>query len=315
MSNRNPRSSRSHRKRSNRRSQKLRKRFLLFLFIELFVIGVVMLTIYNHNNRRIAELQKELQAIHDRPTTAPVETIAPPSPAPTATARRPRPTATPVAPPTQVPWYSRHYQKADGSILGSMWELHNRNQDTIGWIEVEKVFALPVVYRNNTYYLDHDFNKDKNPGGTIFLDANTPLQSNTQMLVLHGHNMKDGSMFAHLPHWRSRSYLRQHPILHFSTLYQEETYVIFAAMEVSTDPKTSLFFDISGYPNFPSDKAFSAWLNKVKQLTIHSINFDVTRDDALITLSTCVGDGRFIVLARRLRNGETEAAAIKNLGL
>ena len=36
--------------------------------------------------------------------------------------------------------------------------------------------------------------------GTLFLDEAHPLEADTQYLVVHGHNMYDGSMFARLTH-------------------------------------------------------------------------------------------------------------------
>ena len=48
--------------------------------------------------------------------------------------------------------------------------------------------------------------------------------------------------------------------------------------------------------------------------SLYSIPVDVRADDALLTLSTCLDDDRLVILARRLRDGETEAGLRAQLG-
>ena len=115
------------------------------------------------------------------------------------------------------------------------------------------VLDLPVVYRNNSYYLTHDFNKNKSTAGTIFLDENHPMTERTQNLLLHGHNMKDGTMFGRLAQYeKNLEYLKAHAFIDFSTLWHQERYVVFAVLDVSLDIGDDRFVEYFAHPTFKS---------------------------------------------------------------
>ena len=57
--------------------------------------------------------------------------------------------------------------KTTGDILPDMLKLIRTNPDTVGWISINGIVHLPVVYRDNTYYLTHDFNGHHNTSGTL----------------------------------------------------------------------------------------------------------------------------------------------------
>ncbi len=56
------------------------------------------------------------------------------------------------------------------TIRADMVELKRLNRDTVGWISISGVVDLPVVWRDNSYYLNHDFQGQKSGAGTLFLD-------------------------------------------------------------------------------------------------------------------------------------------------
>ena len=64
-----------------------------------------------------------------------------------------------------------------------MQELKRLNRDTVGWISISGVVDLPVVYRDNSYYLNHDFQGQKSGAGTLFLDQNHPLAAASLLLL------------------------------------------------------------------------------------------------------------------------------------
>ncbi|MFR5795301.1 MAG: hypothetical protein ACLUI3_06905, partial [Christensenellales bacterium] len=94
------------------------------------------------------------------------------APAPTPTpAQEARQTVTPV--PETVK--TTQYQRMGGTPLAQMEALHAQNTDLVAWLTIDNVLDLPVVYRDNSYYLTHDFAKNKSTAGTIFLDENHPM--------------------------------------------------------------------------------------------------------------------------------------------
>ena len=50
--------------------------------------------------------------------------------------------------------------------------LYSINPDLVGWLELggENAFSAPVVQRDNTYYLKHDFYGKEDRHGAVFLD-------------------------------------------------------------------------------------------------------------------------------------------------
>ncbi len=202
------------------------------------------------------------------------------------------------------------FHRTDLDILPEMRELAQKNPDTVGWISISGTVHLPVVYRDNTFYLDHDFTGAKNASGTLFLDENSPVNSDTQNLLIHGHSMNDGSMFGILTHYRKLDFVRQHPTIAFSTLWEKESYAVFAVMLVSSKTDDPDYFNYFSSPTFASTADFDTYIGEVEARSMFTIPVDVRPDDALLTLSTCIDDDRLVLMARRLRPGEARDAVI-----
>lgn len=217
---------------------------------------------------------------------------------------------------TIAPMGKRIYHHVGGDALPQMAALHKENRDIVGWLKIENVLDLPVVYRDNSYYLKRDFYKQKNTAGTIFLDVNHPFKAKTQNLLLHGHNMKDGTMFGRLLQYETDlNYVRWHPFVRFDTLWRKEEYVIFAVLRVSLDVRSENFFNYFSFPTFVSDEQFMSYIRQLQLRSIYAIPVDVEPTDALLTMSTCLEDDRLVIVARRVREGEThtELRQVTNL--
>ena len=199
------------------------------------------------------------------------------------------------------------FRQLAGEMLPDMQALYQKNKDFVGWLTIAGVVDLPVVWRDNTYYLYRDFNRKDSKSGTLFLDEHHPLKSTTQHLVIHGHNMTDGSMFGLLPHYKDKAYVREHGIVTFSTLYARETYAVVAVAMTPEDMSRADAIPYIGVTAFASENAFDYYMDKVRSGALYTIYLDVQPTDALLTLSTCLGDDRLLVVCRRLRDGETEA--------
>ena len=152
------------------------------------------------------------------------------------------------------------------------------NQNTVGWIKIEgtKIDYPVVKYTDNEYYLKHDFKKNLNSAGWIFMDYQNNF--NDQNIVLYGHNRKDGSMFGSLKMLFDDEFYKDHKN---EILFIKENeiirYSIFSVYKVvNTDSYNST--------NFISLE------EKVKEFknrsSIH-FDFDVSDVSQIITLSTC----------------------------
>lgn len=201
---------------------------------------------------------------------------------------------------------STQFHRTGGECLPQMQALRERNTDLQGWLTIPGVLDLPVVCRNNAFYLNHGFDLNKIDAGALFLDENHPVKAGAQHLLIYGHNMRDGSMFGLLTHYQRADYLKKHPFIRFSTLWEEEEYVIFAVCNVSMNPKDERFISFFTHPAFSSDREFEDFIARLRALSCWKTYINVTPEDALLTLCTCVGDSRLLVTARKIRPSESK---------
>ena len=102
-------------------------------------------------------------------------------------------------------------ESAAGSTHTPMPDLSILNPDYIGWIRIDgTAIDYPIVQgTDNVKYLTTTFMGKRNPSGTIFLDSECTNGFNGFSL-LHGHNMRDGSMFAGLHSFRDDDFSDKH---------------------------------------------------------------------------------------------------------
>ena len=197
------------------------------------------------------------------------------------------------------------FQTIASSPLPEFKDLLKINPDVIGWLNIKGELDLPVVYRNNDYYLTRDVYQKKSSGGALFLDQYHPLKASAQYLLIHGHNMKDGSMFGKLQRFLTLDYLQKHCIFEFDTLYQKGTYVVYAVLILPENMREAGYISYEGFSATPTQKQFGEFVQGLKTRSRFSIPVKVGEGDALLALSTCMGKERLVVAARRVRPNES----------
>ena len=182
--------------------------------------------------------------------------------------------------------------------------LRKKSGYIIGWITIDKVDE-PVVYRDNTFFLTHDALGKKNANGALFLDQGISLLTRPYTLLVYGHNMKSGAMFGDLRKFEKSSYLYQHQVFSFDTLYEDGQYAVFAVANISLIRGTNHFVDLSAIQS-PKREARLREMKALSAASMVDVPLDVNEEDQLLLLITCVGDDnqRLVVAARRLRDGE-----------
>ncbi len=196
---------------------------------------------------------------------------------------------------------SDQYQYIGNSVLPELKGFLMENHDTVAWLRISgDIVDLPVVYRNNTYYLEHNFYREKSEGGTLFLDEMHPFLEDTQYLVIHGHSMQDGSMFGLLTHYRNEGYIEAHPTLTLSTLYRKEEYEVIGVLCVPEDVNSDGFVPYLGMRKFRSAEQFYDFAKIIRKNALHwKEGAEMHANDALLALSTCYEDERIVVMCRR----------------
>lgn len=199
----------------------------------------------------------------------------------------------------------------DGSqgTLVDFSKLVKENDDTIGWIKVpntkiDYVVCQPPEGEDHEYYLYKDFYKNYDTYGTVFLDYRSKLDS--QNLILHGHNMRDGRMFGTLKYFEDLSFYKKNPVFTFNTIYEKSQWKIISIMKTNTLESQGEFFNyLRG--DFENDYDFLNFIYQIRERSIIDTPVTANENDTLVTLSTCTYDFsqfRFVVVARKVRDGE-----------
>lgn len=192
--------------------------------------------------------------------------------------------------------------------------LLGQNEDTIGWLEIEGIdIGLPVVQRDNSYYLKHDFYGEESSHGTLFLsryntaDPNDPEYPD-DCLIVFGHNMLDGTMFSNMTKYRKAEFVSANPFLSFDTLWEDADYVIVAVFVANTLEEQGEPFLYNTMRRFDTGEEKQAFIDAVMERSLITANVDVGTDDTFVMLSTCdyefTGE-RLVAVARKLRDDET----------
>lgn len=210
------------------------------------------------------------------------------------------------------------------TILPGAEALIQANPDTVGYIYIEGTnINYPIVQKKdpnigNEYYLTRSFMGEEFKAGAIFMDYRNRFDDidNSDNIIVYGHNMKDNSMFGQLKYYKNNpDYYSQHPIIHLSSNYNNYKYKIFGYFITNALEKDGQMFEYYNYLNFDSEEKFYEFANGVKKRSMGLNDVDVKYGDQILTLSTCgseFDESRFVVVARKIREGEDELEGAQN---
>lgn len=220
--------------------------------------------------------------------------------------------AQPTLPPIRT--FDKTYGGNQGDRINDKFhDLLNVNEDIVGWIKIGDFLNQPVVKRDNEFYVTHNYKKEENPAGAIFMDQDADIRTRPENLVLHGHNMRNGSMFGKLIHYKSEAgtkFFLDNAFVQMDNLYNDGQYVIFSVFEIETDYASPNYFPFVAFQKFHSDLDARNFIDEVKSRSVIKVPLDVNENDSLLTMATCTLNSettRLLVIGRKLRPGEKRA--------
>ena len=180
--------------------------------------------------------------------------------------------------------------------------LLNINSEGIGYLYIPSInLKLPLAQgSDNDYYLTHAFNKTYNGGGTLFEDYRISNGLSASHIIIYGHNMKNGSMFAGLNKYLTPSFYKTegNDIFYIYTENKLLEYKIFTAYISEPISATYTY-------NFTNVTALQAYAQSMKLLSSYNTGVDVSSATQIVTFSTCTGDGTQRVIVQGTFMNET----------
>ena len=172
-------------------------------------------------------------------------------------------------------------------------KLKEQNDETVAWIKVNNTnVEYPVVRStNNSFYLNHSFDKSKNSAGWIFADYKNKFDNTDKNIVIYGHNMRDGSMFGSLKNILNSDWYDNEENTNI-TLYTENEksiYKVFSIYKIESE-------DYYIKTEFSNDNEFEKFIETLKKRSIKNFNIDISKEDSILTLSTCANNNKYRVV-------------------
>lgn len=183
-------------------------------------------------------------------------------------------------------------------------ELYRQNPDLAGWLRIDgTVIDYPVMYtpREPEYYLHRDYYGRAAYSGCLFIGEGYQAQGGNT--VIHGHHMKDGSMFAGLLSYESQEFADNHRAIFFDTVFEEGVYQVAAAFYCDLDASGEDKFDYYKYLDLWDEQVFDDYISQVEARNVIDTGIRFQYGDRIITLSTCsyhATNGRFVVAAKKV---------------
>ena len=191
------------------------------------------------------------------------------------------------------------------SVQQSNRNLYLENSDMVGWIQIEGTgIDYPVMQTpaDPTYYLKHNFEKNYTDYGCPFMQADCDAQAPSDNLIIYGHNMKDGSMFADLAKYRSKDFWQTHKTVRFDTASGSSAYEIFAVIHTTVQADAADAFQFYRFVDAAAPEEFADYVSACKARALDDTGIYAECGDRLLTLSTCdniTDDGRWLVIAKQ----------------
>lgn len=200
-------------------------------------------------------------------------------------------------------------------------EKYAENGDMAGWLSIPgTVIDYPIMWtpEDEEYYLRRGFDKKKLNAGCLILDTDSCVDPLTTNLIIHGHNMKAGTMFGTLDKYAEEEFYQEHKNIILYTRECQRNYEVIAVFYSQVYKKTDTVFKFYKFFQADTEEEFSDFYDNIKQMSLYDTGVTAQFGDHFITLSTCsyhVTNGRFVVVAKETEPGDTYLSVEESIAL
>lgn len=196
-------------------------------------------------------------------------------------------------------------EEKEQEVLEEYQQLLAINHDFVGWVKIEGTkIDYPVMQdkENPEFYLSHNFLKEEQKSGAVFLAGTAHTFPMDDNVILYGHNMGDGTIFGSLKEYKDETFYQEHAEFEFDTCYEKARYRIVAI--VITDISEQEDFCYYEFSHYDEDE-FQKCKEFIQKNQLYETGDGIEYGDKLVMLSTCEGSAktsRLIVIGRKIRD-------------
>lgn len=179
-------------------------------------------------------------------------------------------------------------------------DLLRQNKDTVGWLIVNNTNVnYPVVQAtDNDYYLKHAFDGSYNSAGWVYADFRDDFNNFNRNTVIYAHGRKDKVMFGSLIDTLDESWYKNpdNQMIQLSTVKYNTMWQIVSMYKIRAE---SYYITT----DFSSDDSYETFLGVIKDRSVEDFGINVSKDDKILTLSTCYNDSgtRLVIHAKLVK--------------
>lgn len=141
------------------------------------------------------------------------------------------------------------------------------------------IYSFPVLKTaNNTFYLDHDINKNLSMSGSIFTDYRMDFSTIPKILPIYGNNINDDAPLYTINKFLDESFFKENNIIKIETDNLTLFYEIFSFSKTNDTFKPEQI-------EFYSDESFNSYITSIKDNSLY-YNDIVKDDDNIIAICT-----------------------------
>ena len=171
-------------------------------------------------------------------------------------------------------------------------KLKQINDESVAYLKVNGTnIEYPVVkHSDNSYYLNHSFDKTENGAGWIFSDYRNSFDGTDKNLIIYGHNRRDGSMFGSLKNilteeWQNKE---ENMTVSLTTEKEEQEYQVFSVYKIEKEE----YYITTDF----TDKEYEKFINTIKKRSMKDFGVEINKQDSILTLSTCDNNNQYRVV-------------------
>ncbi len=170
------------------------------------------------------------------------------------------------------------------------------NSDVVLWLKIPNTtINYAVVQKDNSYYLNHSFNKKESDAGWLFVDERNDIENLGYNTIIYGHRRLDNTMFGDLIKFLNAEWFdnKDNHIIKMSSLTENTIWQIFSVYVID---KESYYIKTKFNEN-----SYQEFLEVIKKRSYYDFNTSLTTNNKVLTLSTCYNNyGKRLVVHAKL---------------